>query len=237
MKKLVSLIAVALLLCAVAMSAGAQAMTDVILASGTTQAFKADAVAEADLNIILQAGLSAASAINQQPWHFAVITNADMAKELTSGSGMGMPGGMPGSAPAGGFPGGAPAGAPEGAPADMPKMPASAGAKAGMGDSPVAIVVYVNEGTMSPDAHFDCGLATQNMVIAANALGYGTKIVSAPTMALNGEKHDEICEKLGVDKAYQAVAVLLVGYTDSEVDGATGASVRSAMEEKVSFTK
>ena len=136
------------------------------------------------------------------------------------------PADAPADAPAGGPPAGMPAG-----------MPAASGAKAGLGDSPVAIVVYMNEDTPSPDEHFDCGLATQNMVIAANALGCGTKIVSAPTMALNGEKHDEICEKLGVDKAYNAVAVLLLGYTDTDVDGATGASVRSALEEKVSFVK
>ena len=228
MNKTVALILSLLLLCALALSASAQTAVDVILSSGTTQAFKADAVPEDDLNIILQAGLSATSAINQQPWHFAVITNQDVMKEIGSMGGM----------PAGGPPAGAPAGAPPaGAPADMPKMPAASGAKAGLGDSPVAIVVYMNEGTPSPDENFDCGLATQNMVITANSLGYGTKIVSAPTMTLNGEKHDEICEKLGVDKAYNAVAVLLLGVTDTDVDGATGASVRSNMDEKVSFVR
>ncbi len=222
MKRILALI-LFLLLCVFALSASAQAAVDVILSAGTTQAFKADAIPEDDLLTILQAGLSTTSAINQQPWHFAVITNQDVMKEIGS-AGMG-------GAPAGAPPAGAPAGGP---PAGMP---ASSGAKAGLGDSPVAIVVYMNEGTPSPDENFDCGLATQNMVIAANALGYGTKIVSAPTMALNGEKHDEICEKLGVDKAYNAVAVLLLGYTDTEVDGATGASVRSVLEEKVSFVK
>lgn len=98
--------------------------------------------AEDDLNVILQAGLSTASAINQQPWHFAVITNQDVMKEI-----------------------------------------------GGMGDSPAALIVYMNEGTPSSDERFDCGLATQNMVIAANALGYGAKIVSASTMTLNGKKH------------------------------------------------
>ena len=232
MKKIVALIVSLLLLCALALGASAQTAVDVILSSGTTQAFKADAVPEDDLNVILQAGLSATSAINQQPWHFAVITNQDVMKEI------GSMGGMPAGGPPAGAPAGAPpAGAPEGAPADMPKMPAASGAKAGLGDSPVAIVIYMNEGTPSPDENFDCGLAAQNMVITANALGYGTKIVSAPTMTLNGEKHDEICEKLGVDKTYSAVAVLLLGVTDTDVDGATGASVRSNMDEKVSFIK
>ena len=236
MNKTLTLIVSLLLLCALALGASAQTAADIV--PGTTQAFKADAVPEEDLNLILQAGLATTSAINQQPWYFAVITNQDMMKEISSSMGapmgmpMGAPAGGPGGAPAGGL-GGAPAGAPEG----MPKMPASSGPKASLGDSPAAIVVYMNEGTASPDANFDCGLATQSMVIAANTLGYGTKIVSAPTMALNGEKHDEICEKLGVDKAYKAVAVLLLGATDTELDGATGASVRSALEEKVSFVK
>lgn len=233
MNKTAVLIVSLVLLCALTVSASAQTAVDVILSAGTTQAFKADAIPEDDLNVILQAGLSTASAINQQPWHFAVITNQDVMKEI-GGMG-GMPAGMPaGGAPAGGAPEGAPAG---GAPAGMPAMPASSGAKAGLGDSPAAIIVYMNEGTPSPDEHFDCGLATQNMVIAANALGYGAKIVSAPTMTLNGEKHDEICEKLGVDKAYSAVAVLLLGVTDTDVDGASGASVRSNVEEKVSFIR
>ena len=112
-------------------------------------------------------------------------------------------------------------------------MPASTGAaKAGLGDSPVAIVIYMNPATASPDPNFDCGLACQNMVVAANALGYGTKIISAPTMTLNGTQHDALCELLGVDKAYTAVAVLLIGKAD--VDAASSASVRSTVEEKVS---
>ncbi|MBR5287214.1 MAG: nitroreductase family protein [Clostridia bacterium] len=239
MKRMLILVAALVLLCMPVLNASAQSTVDVIVSAGTTQAFKTDAVSEEDLTAILQAGLSAASAINQQPWHFAVITNQETMKEI--GSSMSM-GGMPAGAPAGmpNPPAGAPAGMtnpPAGAPEGMPKMPASSGAKAGLGDSPVAIVVYMNEGTASPDANFDCGLATQNMVIAANALGLGSKIVSAPTMALNGDKHDEICEKLGVDKAYKAVAVLLLGYADTDVDGATGASVRSSMDEKVSFSR
>ena len=95
----------------------------------------------------------------------------------------------------------------------------------------------MNENTSSPNASFDCGLACQNMVIAANALGYGTKIISSPTMYLNGADHDALCEKLGVDKAYTAVAVLLIGMPDNEVDGVTGATQRSLIEEKVSFVK
>jgi nitroreductase len=110
-------------------------------------------------------------------------------------------------------------------------------AKAALGDSPLAIIVYMDEGTSSPNPAFDCGLAVQNMYIAAASLGYGVKIISSPTMSLNGENHDQICEKLGVDTSLTAVAVLLVGKADQTVDGVSGATTRSGLDEKTATVK
>lgn len=240
MKKLTAIL-LAMLLCLNAMAACAENETvQVILNAGTTQAFSDAAVKDEDLEAILLAGLKATSAINQQPWYFVAITNPDVMAEISGSGAMGgAPAGMAapeGMTPPAGMTAPTDDGASSGASSGAPAMPASTGAaKAALGDSPVAIVIYMNEGTMSPDASFDCGLATQNMVIAASALGYGTKIVSSPTMTLNGANHDALCEKLGVDKAYTAVAVLLIG--QPEVDATTSASVRSEMEEKVSFVK
>ena len=243
LRKIVSLV-LAIVLAACSASAFAEDAIQTILNAKTTQAFTQEPVSDEDLNAILSAGTSATSAINQQPWFFAVVTDQEIMDEI-AGAGFG---GMP----AGGKPEGMPAGAmpPEGAssPEGMPEMPGggmpqgvpgagSGAAKAALGDSPAAIIIYMNEGTASPNASFDCGLACQNMVIAANALGYGTKIISSPTMSLNGENHNALCEKLGVDPSLSAVAVLLIGMADAEVDGATGATTRSALEEKVSFVK
>ena len=214
-------------------SAGADSAVDTILATGTTQAFAADAVPDEDIQTILQAGVSTASAINQQPWYFAAITNQDLMKEI-GGSGMsfgGRPEGM--STPPEGM-GTLPEGMtiPEGS--DKPQMPAggSGSAKASLGDSPLAIIVYMDTSSKSPAPEYDCGLATQNMVIAASALGYGVKIVSSPTMSLNGEKHDEICAKLGVDTGLKAVAVLLIGKPAEETDAVSSASVREELNAK-----
>lgn len=68
------------------------------------------------------------------------------------------------------------------------------------------------------------------------ALGYGAKIVSSPTMQFNGANHDAICEKLGVDKAYTVVAVLLIG-RETETDAVSGASARGTVEEKAVIVK
>lgn len=203
----------------------AEDLTGVLIDSRTTQAFTDEAVSEADLNTILEAGMAATSAINQQPWYFVAVSNQEIIDEIKSSAGGFAPpvgdkapaGEMPASPKGGGMPGGS--------------------AKAGLGDSPVAIIIYMNEGTASPDASFDCGLACENMFIAAKALGYGAKIVSSPTMQLNGDDHDKLNDKLGVDKAYNAVAVLLIGHEDTAVDGYTSASVRSSIDEKVSFVR
>ncbi len=266
--KPLSLAMAVILICCTA-SAFAEDAVQTILNAKTTQAFTQDPVDKNDLNTILEAGVSATSAINQQPWYFAVVTNQEVMAEIAASSGFGgMPSGMPAGQMPEGFsaPEGMPSGqmpegfsAPEGMPAgqmpegfSIPKgssgmpegnaaMPqgipgaGSGAAKAALGDSPVAIIIYMNNNTSSPNASFDCGLACQNMVIAANALGYGTKIISSPTMSLNGENHDALCEKLGVDPAFSAVVVLLIGKADVEVDGASGATTRSAINEKVSF--
>lgn len=206
---------------------------DAIFSAGTTQAFTQDAVPKENIETILRAGLSAESAINQQPWFFVAVTDKEVLAELSASSGMPR-GNMPapnGERPA--MPEGKDFPAmPEGG--SMPAMPAG-GAKASLGDAPLAIVVYKDEGSASPDPDFDCGLAVQNMYLAATSLGYGAKIVSSPTMTLNGENHDAICEQLGVEASYTAVAVLLVGTPDESVDGVTGASTRAGLEEKTAM--
>ena len=234
----ISLLLILGLVCGIA---GAEDLTGIIVDSRTTQSFTDEAVSEDDLRVILEAGLAATSAINQQPWYFVAVTNQDVIAEIKNSGGSfggGAPGGFPGgSAPAGGMPGGA---MPEGERPAPPQGGAGFGggsAKAGLGDSPVAILIYMNEGTSSPNPGFDCGLACQNMFIAAKALGYGAKIVSSPTMQLNGANHDALCEKLGVDKSYTAVAVLLVGHESETVDSTSGASVRNAIEDKVSIVR
>ena len=221
MRKLICMLLALTLTCTVFWVSAEENPVETILSIGTTQAFTEDAVSEDDLNLIVQAGLSTASAINQQPWYFVVITNSDVMTEIAQSA---KPSGT--GSPSADVQGGA------------MSAPASTGAsKAGLGDSPAAIIVYMNEDTASPNASFDCGLACQNMVLAAASLGYGTKIVSSPTMVLNGDDHDALCEKLGVDAAYQAVAVLLIGQADQQADAQSGASTRNTVEEKVSFVK
>ena len=194
--RMIALLASLVICMAVCQVSHAEETVALIGSVATTQVFTEEEVKDEDLETIVKSGLAAASAINQQPWYFTVVTNRDVLADIGES----------------GF-----------------------GGRASLGSSPAAIIIYLNTNTKSPDPNFDCGLACENMVIAANALGYATKIVTAPTRSLNGERHDEICGKLNVDTTLSAVAVLLIGHADT--DAVSSASVREDMEAKVSFIR
>ena len=103
-------------------------------------------------------------------------------------------------------------------------------AKAGITDAPLAIVISCKE-----DSEFDAGLACQNMSAEAQLLGYGTKIISSPTIALNGEGQETFHELLGIQDDQSAVAVLLVGMVDTSLnaDAVTAATTRKDVDEVV----
>ena len=204
----------------------------------TTQNFSDAPVAEEDLQTILLAGINAPSAMNSQPWHFSAVTDSavleKIAGDMSGGGGFRPAGGNPpeGFTPPANPGGPAPSGS--GAPAPMPPTGMGGGAaKAGVADAPLAIIVSCKDGS-----EFDAGLACQNMSAAAQLLGYGSKIISSPTMALNGANQDEYREILGIPADYSAVAVLLIGYEETEVgtaDAVTSATVRNPMDEVVTF--
>ncbi len=81
--------------------------------------------------------------------------------------------------------------------------------KAGMGDSSVAIIVSAKDGS-----DFDAGLATQIMAVESVLLGYGTKIISSPTIVLNRDEKDSYKEQLGIPDGMSVKGVLLIGKAD-----------------------
>ena len=165
--------------------------------------------------------------MNGQPWHFSVVTDAETLQQISED----MSGGMGGATPP----------MPESSAEKNDKVgdtetapPAPSGnaglAKAGISDAPLAIVISCKEGS-----EFDAGLACQNMSAEAQLLGYGTKIISSPTIALNGAQQDTYRELLGIPEDQSAVAVLLVGMEDTslDADAVTGATTRDAASELV----
>lgn len=186
----------------------------------TVQSFSEEAVSSDDISRFVTAGINAPSAMNKQPWHFTVVTNKEVLQQIASDMSVGRP-----------------AGAPAGKPDDGDKKdkapapaPTGTGPKAGIADAPVAIVISCKEGS-----EFDAGLACESMSDMANVMGYGTKIVSSPTIALNGEKKDEYKSILNIPDDQSAVAVLLVGHPADSIDTSSGATERNTYDDVVSL--
>lgn len=144
----------------------------------TVQSFKTDPVPDADIAKIVKAGVNAQSAINKQPWHFSVITNAEVLSQI--GGGMSFGGGKP-----------------DGFPDGDGKMPS-----------------------------------------APNGVATGAKIVSSPTMVLNGANKAMFQEMLGIPSDMNVVAVLLIGKAaDEKTDASSGATTRNAEKDVVTYIK
>ena len=187
----------------------------------------------------ISAGINAPSAMNGQNWHFTAVTDVDVLQQIADGMGVGSPTGpTTDDQTAGSSEVAAPAdetsdGQADGSAVEPSTLPAGGSdgkAKAGITDAPLAIVVSCKEGS-----EFDAGLACQNMSAEAQLLGYGTKIISSPTIALNGENQETFRELLGIPDDQSAVAVLLVGVEDTslDADAVTAATTRNAAEEVV----
>ena len=85
--KAYSLILACVLCMAACHAALAEETIELIGSIATTQVFSEEPVDMADLETIAQSGLSAASAINQQPWYFVVITNKDVMIQIGGSEG------------------------------------------------------------------------------------------------------------------------------------------------------
>ncbi|MBQ1491958.1 MAG: nitroreductase family protein [Blautia sp.] len=99
--------------------------------------------------------------------------------------------------------------------------------------APVMILVSVtNTNEMKI---LDAGLAVQSMQIAARALGYATKIETAPARTVRNDESGEWAEKLGIPADKSARAVLFIGHADEAADAVTSASSRAEFDSIVHF--
>ena len=198
----------------------------------TIQFFTEEPVSEEDLAIIVNAGVNAPSGVNSQPWHFAVVTDPAVLDDIANGAGdsSGDSAGDSAEDAAAGDSAEDTAGDSEGDSAETADISTAEG-RASVGDSPVAIIISCKDGS-----ELDAGLACQNMSVAAQLLGYGTKIVSSPTMVLNGARQDEFRELLGIPADQTIVTVLLIGVSaQDEADIVSSATGRNPIEDVVTY--
>ena len=161
-------------------------VTDLLLSAWSPRNYTTVPVTDQQIDMILQCGIKAPSSRNGQPWHFTVVKNETLMKEIISNI-------TPGN---------------------------------------VIIVISgkVSQNGTTPD--FDCGLATQNMFVAATSMGLGARIYGGPIAAAREKR-----EALQIPEGFTPVIMLRAGNIEKGADAVSGASPRKTKEEIINWVR
>lgn len=153
------------------------------------RAYMAEQLPEDVLKSILTAALQSPSARNRQPWHFSVVQDADLIQEVHDEASRVM--GKNGN--------------PRFADPDFQIFY----------HAPTVIFLFGEKDFNWTQV--DCGIAVENMALAAEGLGIGSVILGLPAPAFKGEKADELRRKLQCPEGYDFVIAIALGYgTDTK---------------------
>ena len=154
------------------------------------RAYKNEQLPEEVLRPILTAGLQSPSARNRQPWHFSVVQDAALIQEVHDEAAKVM--GKNGS--------------PRFADPDFQIFY----------HAPTVIFIFGEKDF--PWTQVDCGIAVENMALAAEGLGIGSIILGLPMPAFKGDQADRLRTKLQCPEGYDFVIAIALGYAEDMKD-------------------
>jgi nitroreductase len=93
------------------------------------------------------------------------------------------------------------------------------------------VISAEGDGKTNGSVILDCALAAENIYLAAQALGYGSRIYTGPVDAVNrGLKTD-----LGLPNGFSAVVLVRVGRVQPGIDAVSAASTRKSPDSLVNY--
>jgi nitroreductase len=157
------------------------------------RSFKSEQIKEEELQAILEAGLYAPSAKNQQAWHFTVIQCKEMLTTLNQET------------------------------KAMSSQIENEYIRQALSNekmnifygAPTVIIVSGAEEAIVIEA--DCAAANQNMLLAAEALGLGSCWINFLTFLFNGPKGEQYKKELGIPEGYKPFYSAALGYKKVDV--------------------
>ncbi|MBN1108420.1 MAG: nitroreductase family protein [Bacteroidales bacterium] len=185
-----SFIIIAALIIVVCQTSGAQStgnpVIDQLLSAWSPREYTTSPVTDQQIDLIIKCGIKAPSARNNQPWHFTVVQNEALVKEI-------IPTAVSGN---------------------------------------VLFVISGKESETGTTPDFDCGLAAQNMFIAASSLGLGGRLYGSPVATAI-----KLRDSLQIPEGFKPVIILRTGSIEKAADASSGASPRKAPGEIVNYVK
>jgi nitroreductase len=154
--------------------------------------YKPEPLNEVELQAIVEAAIYAPSAMNQQRWHFTVISNKGMMDKLMSiirenvlNSGIEMLANR----------------------AREPEFHV-------FHHAPAIVIVTAEENARFTE--IDCGAAAENIALAAESMNIGSCMVAMSEFLFVSENAGEIKKELGIPENYRHVITVTLGYKEGE---------------------
>ncbi len=154
--------------------------------------YKPDQVGEKELEVIMEAAIYAPSAMNQQKWHFTVVQNGEMLDKLARKATENLL-----KSPIPFF-------------VDRAKDPNfNVFHKA-------PTVVFITGDAEAGFMDLDCGMAAENIALAAESLGINSCMQAMPGEIFAGDDADALKKELGIPEGYRFVIAVALGYRDMD---------------------
>ncbi len=168
------------------------AVLEAIHARRSIRSFQEKQVPPADLEAILEAAVLAPNAVNQQRWHFTVIQDKatlDRLVGIIKENILGSGNKF------------------------LSERARSPGYHTFYHAPAVVMISGDREAFM---VQLDCGAAAENMALAAQSLGLGSCLMTAPGLLFSGPRGEEIKRELGLPEGYAHLCTLALGYIKGE---------------------
>ncbi len=164
----------------------------VILSRRSIRQYKEKQLDEAALQTIMEAAIHAPSAMNAQRWYFAVVQNRSLLDRIVEVVRENvLNSGL-----------------------EMMKQRVSDPKYHTFYHAPTVVMIFADE--KHRFAQIDCGLAAENIALAAESLGIGSCVMTSPGLAFTPGKGDGLKKELSVPEGYNFVCAVALGYMDGE---------------------
>ena len=164
----------------------------VIASRRSRRRYKGEQISDAELRQVMEAAIYAPSARNQQKWHFTVIQDKDLIDKMAQII-------QHNAMNAGNE--------------HLAKLMGAPGYHVFHHAPTVVIISYVAGESF---VEMDCGMAAQNICLAAESLGLGSCVIGFSRFLLLSQEGKELLQGLGIPEGYSHLCGISLGYTDAK---------------------